>query len=1029
VGVLFHPLLISPHTTRILDFISSPQPPCRHIVDDPAWPQVSTTYPNFTRGAYASPAIYTPSDQAHLKQYAWERGIMILFELDVPGHCASWGAGNPNYVVEADGHQTLINPVGEVGQPGTIYEVIANLLVEFAGRFGSSTLPFAHLGGDEVTDYTAWLTSPAVRSWATQLGLNPDDPRAIRTAFTTRIQQVARNAGLRPMMWEESYNGRFNVSKDTIVTPWVTPDVVGNATAAGHDVIVYVGYYLDQWVPPARTNGWYNASVDYAYVDSLNLLYTFDPITSTGVAPQDAAHVLGGVASAWGDNVDTSLGATTMLYPRGLAVGEKLWSPQAFTAITDPSADELDDVQTRLEHARCKLVQRGIGASPIGVAGDYGLCWRPEWGGVSPTPAPIPSTDDVSFSSGGVAGLILGSAAAGGIALVLAFHGSEVVRAAGALVAKADTDGAQPATSSDGSARGSSSAGPRVAASFTSSSSSSSPPSLSPASSQPAARVVALDQLRGATMFAMLFVNLYYGYSMLPPFFSHGITYFSGPDLIEPLFHFCVGFALRLVLLKRLGAAARGQQEGWGLGEIRSWSSFWAPRLRVFVPLFRTRVVGLIVLSMFFTEGWGQYQSWSGIDGFGDWIARLVRDNQPYHTLLHIAFITVWTYVPMTLGWRVRAAQMAVTTAIHILLHATFYFRWIKDYDLDEGGYFGFFGWAVEALTGSVVHDIVAWAASEDGDGKGTRAKTGAGDEGDSAKRPLLADGHEVVAVSSPSRAAAVNAGPGAKPLLSQRRQGGGEGVWRHNPRASTALRRVALVALGLMVVGYLLSCLGAVAPTTLCYDGTRIFFWGGFGNVVPCSGVPTYGGGFLVAPPFYLPDPAKNVVTMWTMTQRAGSPTYHIFAAGTSSAFFALFYALCEIGIRAPAWWQRVEGLGARVLGVRAARMDGEQGADADGEEVLLREGGAGNDGAGAGEAGAPYSRRLLVRWHVAEVFGENALAVYLIGDAISDNVGSMLPQDCPAWYFLLWGEGLYLGVSYVAAAYLRAHKLFLRL
>ena len=44
--------------------------------------------------------------------------------------------------------------------------------------------------------------------------------------------------------------------------------------------------------------------------------------------------ILGGLASAWGDNVDTALGATGMLYPRALAIGEKLWSPQSATAVT-----------------------------------------------------------------------------------------------------------------------------------------------------------------------------------------------------------------------------------------------------------------------------------------------------------------------------------------------------------------------------------------------------------------------------------------------------------------------------------------------------------------------------------------------------------------------------------------------------------------------------------------------------------------------------------------------------------------------
>ena len=71
----------------------------------------------------------------------------------------------------------------------------------------------------------------------------------------------------------------------------------------------------------------------------------------------------------------------------------------------------------------------------------------------------------------------------------------------------------------------------------------------------------------------------------------------------------------------------------------------------------------------------------------------------------------------------------------------------------------------------------------------------------------------------------------------------------------------------------------------------------------------------------------------------------------------------------------------------------------------------------------------RLRMRWHVAEVFGENALAVYLLSDSLGDNIGAMLPDPCPNWYFLIWGEGLYFIVAYIATSYLRAHKLFLRL
>jgi N-acetyl-beta-hexosaminidase len=93
------------------------------------------------------------------------------------------------------------------------------------------------------------------------------------------------------------------------------------------------------------------------------LMYTYDPEASAGIHV-GSGQVLGGVASAWGDNVDTSIGAVGMLYPRALAAAEKLWSPAASTAFFDPRDDDaMDAIERRLAQARCVLVQvQGGGA-------------------------------------------------------------------------------------------------------------------------------------------------------------------------------------------------------------------------------------------------------------------------------------------------------------------------------------------------------------------------------------------------------------------------------------------------------------------------------------------------------------------------------------------------------------------------------------------------------------------------------------------------------------------------------------------
>src|SRR5438445_10464675 len=65
-------------------------------------------------------------------------------------------------------------------------------------------------------------------------------------------------------------------------------------------------------------------------------------------------------------------------------------------------------------------------------------------------------------------------------------------------------------------------------------------------------RIVSLDQFRGYTIVGMILVNFIGDFAVSPPVLQHHNTYFSYADTIMPGFHFAVGFALRLILLKHL---------------------------------------------------------------------------------------------------------------------------------------------------------------------------------------------------------------------------------------------------------------------------------------------------------------------------------------------------------------------------------------------------------------------------------------------------------------------------------------------
>src|SRR5437588_11946378 len=76
------------------------------------------------------------------------------------------------------------------------------------------------------------------------------------------------------------------------------------------------------------------------------------------------------------------------------------------------------------------------------------------------------------------------------------------------------------------------------------------------------ARIVSLDQFRGYTVAGMMLVNYVGDFAITHLVLKHHNTYFSYADTIMPAFHFAVGFALRLVLLKRIATLGRGRAYG-----------------------------------------------------------------------------------------------------------------------------------------------------------------------------------------------------------------------------------------------------------------------------------------------------------------------------------------------------------------------------------------------------------------------------------------------------------------------------------
>lgn len=210
----------------------------------------------------------------------------------------------------------------------------------------------------------------------------------------------------------------------------------------------------------------------------------------------------------------------------------------------------------------------------------------------------------------------------------------------------------------------------------------------------PAPRLASLDQFRGYTVLGMFLVNFVSGYRHIPRALHFEHTYCSYHDTIMTQFFLAVGFAMRLMFLRRRttdGAAATYRK-------------------------FVVRGLGLILLGVVLHRLTGSYDSWSRLvetwhrDGPAAFLLATIK-RRPFETLTHIGLTTLFVLPVLAApGW-VRALYAAAAAALHVGLSLTFYYAWNLTEPVGiDGGPLGFLTWTIPVIAGTLAHD---WTASD----------------------------------------------------------------------------------------------------------------------------------------------------------------------------------------------------------------------------------------------------------------------------------------------------------------------------
>ena len=283
-------------------------------------PEASKTYGGF----------YTQEEIRDVINYALERNVQIMPEIDVPGHASAILAAYPELSCFPDSDDHFVRTGAPFldwntgGRPAAIYENTLNPADEKVYEFLDKVLtevsemfPFEyiHTGGDEAP-YTFWEKSSDVKQLMKREGLK--DMAEVQSYFGKRVEQIILSKNKKMMGWDEILEG--GITPTTALMSWRGEQHGIEASKSGHLVVMSPNnfVYIDYMQGDISTEPKVYASL------RLNQTYRFDPIPEGA----NGDFILGGQTNLWTEQVYNIRQAEYMTWPRGLAIAESLWSPK-----------------------------------------------------------------------------------------------------------------------------------------------------------------------------------------------------------------------------------------------------------------------------------------------------------------------------------------------------------------------------------------------------------------------------------------------------------------------------------------------------------------------------------------------------------------------------------------------------------------------------------------------------------------------------------------------------------------------------
>ncbi len=306
-----------------------------HLTDDQGFRIESKSYPKLhelgSDGLY-----YTQSQIKEVVEYASDRGILVVPEIDVPGHATAILTAYPEIaskdtIYSIERFSGIFNPTLDPTNSKT-YEILDSLFGELANLFPGK---YIHIGGDE-NEGKHWDENLKIQKFKKKNNLITNHD--LQTYFNLKLEKILAKYGKSIMGWEEIMTN--NMTTTALIHSWkgVNENVAAGeslikAAKKGYNTVLSNGYYIDLMQPVSKH-------------------YLVNPIpVNNNLTLKEKQRILGGEATMWTELV-TSLNIDSRLWPRTAAIAERFWSDEKIT--------NLESMYKRLEYVSFRLEELGI---------------------------------------------------------------------------------------------------------------------------------------------------------------------------------------------------------------------------------------------------------------------------------------------------------------------------------------------------------------------------------------------------------------------------------------------------------------------------------------------------------------------------------------------------------------------------------------------------------------------------------------------------------------------------------------------